>query len=99
MTHTLHASWGTRAASWTWHGVGMAAACALHCARAGQYNEQVFKALDFVLSEAAKAGMRVIVALTDYWKPTDSVQQARAAPPCAAFPRGPWGLGGGFCGG
>jgi len=80
--------------------VDMAAACALHCARAGQYNEQVFKALDFVLSEAAKAGMRVIVALTDYWKPTDSVQQARAAPPGAASPRGSyWGLGGGFCGG
>jgi hypothetical protein len=59
--------------------------------RAGQYNEQVFKALDYVLSEAARAGMRVIVALTDYWKPTDSVQQARAAPLGAAFPPGPVG--------
>ena len=39
------------------------------------YNEQVFKAVDFVLDQAGQHGMRVIVALTDYWKVTDGVQQ------------------------
>lgn len=42
---------------------------------AGQYNEQVFKAMDYVLDQASRNGMRVIVALTDYWKITDGVQQ------------------------
>ena len=43
--------------------------------RAGQYNEQVFKAIDFVLNEMGKQGIKVIVALVDYWKKTDGVQQ------------------------
>ena len=47
------------------------------CIRAGMYNEQVFKAMDFVLDQASQHGMRAIVALTDYWKVTDGVQQVR----------------------
>ena len=42
---------------------------------AGQYNEQVFKAIDFILNEMSKQGIKVIVALVDYWKMTDGVQQ------------------------
>ena len=42
---------------------------------AGQYNEQVFKAIDFILNEMGKQGIKVIVALVDYWKKTDGVQQ------------------------
>ncbi|CAK0786609.1 hypothetical protein CVIRNUC_009823 [Coccomyxa viridis] len=41
----------------------------------GQYNEQVFKAIDFILNEMGKQGIKVIVALVDYWKKTDGVQQ------------------------
>lgn len=43
------------------------------------YNEHVFQALDYVLDQASQHGMRVIIALTDYWKITDGVQQARLA--------------------
>ena len=45
-------------------------------ARAGQYNEQVFKSIDFILNEMGKQGIKVIVALIDYWKKTDGVEQA-----------------------
>lgn len=48
---------------------------------AGVYNEQVFKAMDFVLDQASQHGMRVIVALTDYWKVTDGVQQVTPTRP------------------
>lgn len=48
--------------------------------RSGVYNEHVFQALDYVLDQASQHGMRVIIALTDYWKITDGVQQARLAP-------------------
>ena len=47
--------------------------------RAGQYNEQVFKAIDFILNEMGKQGIKVIVALVDYWKKTDGVQQVGAS--------------------
>ena len=47
--------------------------------RSGVYNEHVFQALDYVLDQASQHGMRVIIALTDYWKITDGVQQARLA--------------------
>ena len=42
---------------------------------AGQYNEPVFKSIDFILNEMGKQGIKVIVALIDYWKMTDGVQQ------------------------
>ena len=45
----------------------------------GVYNEHVFQAMDYVLDQASQHGMRVIIALTDYWKITDGVQQARLA--------------------
>ncbi|BDA49901.1 Mannan endo-1,4-beta-mannosidase 1 [Coccomyxa sp. Obi] len=41
----------------------------------GQYNEQVFKSVDFILDQMSQNGIRVIVALIDYWKDTDGVQQ------------------------
>jgi len=45
---------------------------------AGQYNEPVFKSIDFILNEMSKQGIKVIVALIDYWKKTDGVEQARS---------------------
>ena len=44
---------------------------------AGQYNEEVFKAIDFILDQMSQNGIRVIVALIDYWKETDGVQQVQ----------------------
>ncbi|KAK9903432.1 hypothetical protein WJX75_005512 [Coccomyxa subellipsoidea] len=41
----------------------------------GQYNEQVFKAIDYILDQMSQNGIRVIVALIDYWKKTDGVEQ------------------------
>lgn len=37
--------------------------------------------MDFVLDQATQHGMRVIVALTDYWKVTDGVQQVKPTRP------------------
>lgn len=34
----------------------------------GQYNEDVFEALDFVVAEAGAAGIRVVLSLTDQWR-------------------------------
>jgi mannan endo-1,4-beta-mannosidase len=34
---------------------------------AGVYNEQAFKGLDTVISEAGKAGLKLIIALTNNW--------------------------------
>ena len=43
----------------------------------GQYNEQVFKSIDYILDQMSQNGIRVIVALIDYWKKTDGVEQVR----------------------
>lgn len=48
------------------------------CMYAGQYNEVVFKAIDYILDQMGQQGIRVIIAFIDYWKQTDGVQQARA---------------------
>ena len=40
----------------------------------------MFKAIDFILNEMGKQGIRVIVALIDYWKTTDGVQQVGTLP-------------------
>ena len=42
------------------------------------YNETVFQAIDYILDQMADSGIRVIIALIDYWKQTDGVQQARS---------------------
>ncbi|KAK9826448.1 hypothetical protein WJX81_007622 [Elliptochloris bilobata] len=55
-------------------GFGDGAGCMLQPSP-GQYNEQAFAATDLVLALAAQHGMKVIVAITDYWKITDGVQQ------------------------
>ena len=49
-----------------------------HACYAGQYSEQVFKSIDFILNEMSKQGIKVIVALIDYWKKTDGVEQVRS---------------------
>lgn len=35
--------------------------------KAGVYNEVAFKGMDIVLSEASKAGIKLIIALTNNW--------------------------------
>ena len=46
--------------------------CPGGCGSAGEYNERAFLALDHILNEAAKLGMRVIMALGDNWIAADS---------------------------
>lgn len=41
----------------------------------GQYNEKVFRGLDYLLDEARKRGIRVLLALTDNWQPTGGADQ------------------------
>ena len=36
--------------------------------RPGVYNEDMFQGLDFVIAEAGKAGLKVILSLVDNWK-------------------------------
>ncbi len=50
-------------------------------ASTGEYNEQAFQALDHILDEAAKLGMRVILALGDNWIAADSKPTVRYPPP------------------
>ena len=50
--------------------------CRVAC-NAGQYDEAVFKAIDYILDQMSQQGIRVIVAFIDYWKKTDGVQQVR----------------------
>jgi hypothetical protein len=42
---------------------------------AGKYNERAFKALDYILDEASKVGVRLILTMTDNWSPADSKTQ------------------------
>ena len=35
--------------------------------RPGQYNEQAFRGLDTVIAEARRAGLKLIIALTNNW--------------------------------
>lgn len=41
----------------------------------GKYNERAFKALDYILDEASKVGVRLILTMTDNWSPADSKTQ------------------------
>lgn len=41
----------------------------------GQYNEKVFKALDFVLVEARRYGIRVILSVLDNWKYSGGIDE------------------------
>ena len=42
---------------------------------AGQFDERVFVGLDFVLAEAARRGLKVLLALTNYWTPFGGMTQ------------------------
>lgn len=42
---------------------------------AGKYNERAFKALDYILDEASKVGVRLIMTMADNWSPVDSKTQ------------------------
>ncbi len=55
--------------------------------RPGVYNEDMFRGLDFVLAEAGKVGIKVILSLADNWKYHGGVDEVR----------GPdWPIGRGF---
>jgi len=42
---------------------------------AGRYNGRAFQALDYILDEASKVGVRLILTMTDNWSPADSKVQ------------------------
>lgn len=46
-----------------------------HCLPAGVYNERYFQALDYILDEAAKVGVKLILTLADNWSDVDSKSQ------------------------
>lgn len=41
----------------------------------GQFDEKVFVGLDFVLAEAGRRGLKLILALTNYWTPFGGMAQ------------------------
>lgn len=41
----------------------------------GQFDEKVFSGLDFVLAEAGRRGLKLILALTNYWTPFGGMAQ------------------------
>ena len=41
----------------------------------GEFDERVFQALDWVLAEAAKRGLRLLLALINYWPDYGGMQQ------------------------
>lgn len=41
----------------------------------GNYNDNTFKALDYILNEARKHGIRVILSFVDNWKYYNGVDQ------------------------
>jgi hypothetical protein len=46
----------------------------LCCASAaGVYNEQVFRGVDYAIAQAARFGIKIIVALTTYWEDNDGL--------------------------
>lgn len=51
----------------------------MHGCSSGVYNEHAFAALDHILNEASKYGIRLILTLADNWSPVDSKQQVRSA--------------------
>ena len=58
-------------------------ATACHLANAsvrcsGVYNEEYFKALDYILDEASKVGVRLILTMVDNWSAVDSKTQVTA---------------------
>ena len=47
----------------------------LHNTAAGKYSERAFQALDYILDEASKVGVRLILTMADNWSPVDSKSQ------------------------
>lgn len=41
----------------------------------GEYNEAVFRGLDYLLDECRKRGIRLLLAVTDNWQPTGGADQ------------------------
>lgn len=47
---------------------------------AGVYNEQVFKGVDYAIAQAARFGIKIIVALTTYWEDNDGLGNVSVTP-------------------
>ena len=47
------------------------------CAHAGEFNDHVFEGLDFVLAEARRRGILVILTLVNYWGDYGGMPQVR----------------------
>lgn len=43
----------------------------------GVYSEDAFRALDYVVSQAGKAGLKVVLSLVDNWKYAGGVDEVR----------------------
>lgn len=46
-----------------------------HCTSAGVYNEEAFRALDQVIEDASRSGVKLILAFTDNWHLQDGLFQ------------------------
>ena len=53
-------------------------ACSDFSHAAGKYSERAFQAIDYILDEASKVGVRLILTMADNWSPADSKQQVPA---------------------
>jgi hypothetical protein len=58
--------------------IGPPASLAPAQVRPGTYNEDTFRGLDYVIAEAGKAGIKVILSLADNWKYHGGVDEVRA---------------------
>jgi hypothetical protein len=47
---------------------------------AGVYNERVFRGLDYTIAQATRHGVKVIIALNNYWENSDSIGNVGASP-------------------
>ena len=52
----------------------------------GKYSEHAFQALDYILDEASKHGVRLLLTLVNNWDNADSKTQVGSSLSCPNFP-------------
>ena len=50
----------------------------------GQYNDQAWDALDFIISEAGNRGLRLVIAIADNWETDSNTDNKCAQAPCGS---------------
>jgi hypothetical protein len=45
------------------------------------YNERVFRGVDYAIAQAARFGIKIIIALTTYWEDNDGLGNVSMTPP------------------